>query len=141
MRQDLLRQLAQRVTATAPESLVTREVDRRVEEFVHQLVEQGVDPRQVNLDWDEMRKSQRETAEETVKCALVLDEISRRESLKVEDHEIDAEVANFAARSGQPVATVRERLVKEGAISRIYVGLRREKAIDYALSRATIVDV
>jgi trigger factor len=141
MRQDLLRQLAQRVTATAPESLVAREVDRRVEEFVHQLVEQGVDPRQVNLDWDEMRKSQRETAEETVKCALVLDEVARREGLRVEDREIDAEVARFAERSGQPPDKVRERLTKEGAISRIYTGLRREKAIDYALSRATIAEV
>lgn len=141
VRQDLLRQLAKRVTATAPESLVAREVDRRVEEFVHQLVEQGVDPRQMQIDWDEMRKGQRETAEETVKCALVLDEISRRESLKVEDHEIDAEVQRFAERSGQPAAKVRERLAREGAIARIYTGLRREKAIDYALSRATIADV
>jgi trigger factor len=140
VRQDLLRQLAGRVTATPPESLVLREVDRRVEEFVHQLVEQGVDPRQMNIDWDEMRKAQRETAEETVKCALVLDELARREGLKVDDHEIDAEVARFAERSGQPAATVRQRLAKEGAISRIYAGLRREKAIDYALSRATIAE-
>jgi trigger factor len=141
MRQDLLKQLAQRVTATAPESLVAREVDRRVEEFVHQLVEQGVDPRQMQIDWDEMRKSQRETAEETVKCALLLDEVARRESLKVEDHEIEAEVQRFAERSGQPAAAVRERLAREGAIARIYTGLRREKAIDYALSRATIADL
>jgi trigger factor len=140
VRQDLLRQLAGRVTATPPESLVLREVDRRVEEFVHQLVEQGVDPRQMNIDWDEMRKAQRDTAEETVKCALVLDELARREGLKVDDHEIDAEVARFAERSGQSADTVRKRLAKEGAISRIYAGLRREKAIDYALSRATIAE-
>lgn len=141
VRQDLLRQLALRVTVAAPESLVGREVNRRVEEFVHQLAEQGVDPRQVNIDWEEMRKSQRETAEETVKCALVLDAVARREGLKVDDREIDAEVDRFAERSGQPVDKVRERLAKEGAIGRIYTGLRREKAIDYALSRATIADV
>ena len=129
------------MTATAPESLVAREVDRRVEEFVHQLVEQGVDPRQVNIDWDEMRKSQRETAEETVKCALVLDEVARRESLRVEDARSTPRWRDSPSGSGQPAAKVRERLAKEGAIGRIYTGLRREKAIDYALSRATIADV
>jgi hypothetical protein len=33
---------------------------------------------------------------------------------------------------------VRARLEKEGGISRIYAGLRREKAIDFLLARATI---
>jgi trigger factor len=141
LRQDLLRQLARRAPGAPPESLVVREVDRRVEEMVHQLASQGVDPSQVKVDWDAMRTSQRETAEETVRCALVLDEIARREGLKVEEREIEAELARFADQHGQPVAKVRERLVKEGAISRIYTGLRREKAIDYALSRATIADV
>jgi trigger factor len=141
VRQDLLRQLARRVTAAAPEGLLAREVERRIEEFVHQLVEQGVDPRQVKVDWDEMRKGQREAAEETVKCALVLDEIARREALRVEASEIDTEIARFAERSKTAPDTVRDRLTKEGAIGRIYTGLRREKAIDYALGRATIVDI
>ncbi len=141
MRQDLLRQLARRVTVDAPESLVTREVDRRLQEFARGLAEQGVDPRQVQLDWSELRERQRDSAIETVKSALVLDEIARREQIAAEASEVEAEVERFATESGQPVATVRQQLEKEGAISRIYAGLRREKAIDYAIGRATIVEV
>jgi len=43
-RQDVLEQLARRVPFDPPEILVTREVDRRVEEFVWQLIEQRIDP-------------------------------------------------------------------------------------------------
>jgi len=141
VRQDLLRQLARRVTVDAPESLVTREIDRRLEEFIRELASQGVDPRQMQLDWDQLRERQRDAAVETVKCALVLDEIARREKIAADPAEVDAEVERFAAQSGQPPATVRKQLAKEGAISRIYTGLRREKAIDFALARATIVEV
>ena len=141
VRQDLLKQLARRVDGEAPESLVKREVDRRLEEFVHQLAHQGVDPRQMSLDWDKLREGQREAAVETVKCALVLDELSRREKIAVSAEDVDAEIERLATEHGQSAASVRKRLEKDRAIGRIYTGLRREKTIDYALSRATVLNV
>lgn len=141
VRQDLLKQLASRVTVDAPESLVTREVERRLEELVHQLAHQGVDPRAMNLDWAQLRAGQRDAAVETVKCALVLDHIARVAPVVVEPDEVTAEISRYAERAGQPVETVRRQLEKEGAIGRIYTGLRREKTIDYAIARATILDI
>jgi trigger factor len=141
VRQDLLRQLARRVEGDAPEPLVKREVERRLEEFVHQLAHQGMDPRQMSLDWDKLREGQREVAVETVKCALVLDELSRREGITVSAEEVDEEIGRLAQQHGQNVATVRKRLEKDRAIGRIYTGLRREKTIDHALARATVLNV
>jgi trigger factor len=141
IRQDLLQQLARRVPFEAPEALVHREVDRRVEEFVHQLIDQRIDPRQTQIDWEQFRNEQKEPAVNTVKCMLVLDEIARRESLTVGDEEMDAEITRYAEASKQPVATVKARLEKDGAIGRIYAGLRREKAIDFTLAHATILEV
>ena len=141
LRQDLLKQLARRVDGDAPESLVKREVDRRLEEFVHQLAHQGVDPRQMSLDWDKLREGQREAAVETVKCALVLDELSRREKIAVSAEEVDAEIERLATQHGQSVAKVRQQLEKDRAVGRIFTGLRREKTIDYALSRATVLNI
>ena len=46
LRQDLLKALGARVTFEVPEVLVERELNRRTEEFVRSLFEQGVDPRQ-----------------------------------------------------------------------------------------------
>ncbi len=85
-----------------------------------------------------MRKSQREPAEEAVRAALVLDEVARREGLAVSDEEVDQEVARYAERSGRNVPAVRAQLEKEGGISRVYAGLRREKAVDFLLACARI---
>ncbi len=138
VRADLLKQLAQRVTFDVPSALVEREIDRRIEDFVRRLIEQQVDPRRTNIDWEEMRKNQRGPAEEAVRAALVLDEVARREGLAVSDEEVDREMARYAERTGRTVPAVRAQLEKEGAISRLYAGLRREKAVDFLLACATI---
>ncbi len=141
IRQNVLEQLARQVPFDPPEVLVTREVDRRVEEFVRQLIEQRIDPTRTAINWEEFREQQRPPAVETVKCMLVLDEIARRESLSVGETEIDAQIAEYAETAKQSVEDVRHRLEHEGAISRIYAGLRRERAIDFAMAHATILEV
>jgi trigger factor len=140
LRNDLLRQLAGRVTFEIPESLLEREVERRTEEFVRRLYEQGVDPRQANIDWQGFRDHQREPAREAVASAIVLDEVARREQVGVESAELDAEIDRYASATGRTSDDVRTRLEKEGGISRLYMGLRREKAVDLVRSRATIVE-
>jgi trigger factor len=101
-------------------------------------MEQQVDPRQAGIDWNAFRDSQREVAREAVAGALVLDEVARREGLEVSDEEAEREVGRFAERTGRAPAAVRAQLEKEGGLSRVYSGLRREKSIDFLMARATI---
>jgi trigger factor len=138
LRADLLKALAARVTVDIPESLVQHELDRRTEEFARRLMDQQIDPRRANIDWDAFRDSQREAGRDSVKSALVLDEISRRENLTVTEADLERDVARHAERSGLTPAAVRARLEKEGALTRLAAGLRREKAIDFVLSRAQV---
>jgi trigger factor len=139
LRAEMLRQLASRVGFEAPASLVDREIDRRVEDFVRRLIEQQIDPMRTNINWEEFRDRQREPAAEAVRGALVLDEVARREGLTVDQAEVTREVERYAERTGRTVEAVRARLEKEGGIARLYTGLRREKAIDFLLTRVTIV--
>src|SRR5688572_11317227 len=138
IRTELLKQLAQRVSFEVPPSLVDKEMDRRLEEFVRQLMQQNIDPRQAGLDWAQFREAQREPARESVASALVLDEIARRESITVRAEDVDKEIEQYAERAGRTPAALRAQLEKEGGISRLVAGLRREKAVDLALSRATM---
>jgi len=138
VRGELMKQLAARVPFEIPASLVEREIDRRVEDFARRLIEQNIDPRQAGVDWNEFRESQRGPAREAVAGALVLDEVARRERLEATPDEIDREVERYAERSGRTAASVRARVEKEGGLSRIAAGLRREKSIDFLLARATI---
>jgi len=138
LRAALMTQLATRVTFEVPQALLEREIDRRVEEFVRRLIDQQIDPMKTNINWEEFRERQREAAADAVRGALVLDEVARREAVAVSRDEIEAEIGKYAERTGRTPAAVRARLEKEGGIGRLYSGLRRERAIDFLLSRATI---
>lgn len=134
-RGDLMQQLSKRITFDLPASLVEREMDRRMEEFVRQLMSQNMDPRQAGIDWAQFRESQRETAKSAVASALVLDEIARRENITVGADELDREIEQFALRAGRTPAALRAQLEKEGGLGRLSSGLRREKAVEHALSK------
>jgi trigger factor len=140
VRADLLKALAARLGFDPPSSLVEREIDRRLEEFARQLMQQNVDPRQAGIDWGQFREAQREPAIASVGSALVLDEIARREQLTVSAEEVDKEIERFAERAERTPAALRAQLEKEGGVARLYAGLRREKAVDLALSRARITE-
>jgi trigger factor len=140
VRAELLKQLSLRVTFELPASLVEREMDRRLEEFARQLASQKLDPREAGIDWAQFREAQREPARDAAASALVLDEIARREQVTVASEDVDKEIERFAARAGQTPTALRAQLEKEGGISRLHAGLRREKSVDLALSRARIVD-
>ena len=138
VRADLMKQLAARVSFEVPEPLVEREIDRRLEDFAGRLVDQGVDPRKAGLDWKAFREAQRNAAREAVASALVLDEVARREQIEAAASDVEQEISRYAERTGRTPAAVRAALEKEGGLSRIYTGLRREKSIDFLMARATI---
>ena len=138
VRHELVKELASRMTSP-PEVLVEQEVDRRLEEFVRRLVEQGIDPMKVEIDWREFRERQQDAASETVRSTLVLDEIARREGIEAAEADVDAEIDRFAERAGRTAAAVRARLEKEGVLERIAAGVRREKTITWLLEKANVV--
>jgi len=140
LRAELVRDLARRVAVDVPSALVEREIDRRVEEFARRLVEQQIDPRRTSIDWEGFRKSQREPAVEAVRGALMLDEVARREGLTVTDEDIDREAGRFAERTGRTPVAVRAELEKDGGLARLHAGLRRDRAVDFLLTRATIAE-
>jgi trigger factor len=139
LRADLMKQLAGRLGFEVPAALADREIERRTEEFARRLFEQGIDPRKAEIDWEAFREGQRDAARETVAGMLLLDEIARREALTVADAEVEAEIGRYATAAGRTPAAMRAAIEKENGISRLYTGLQREKAIDFALARATIV--
>jgi trigger factor len=137
VRHDLLQQLAQRMP-NPPQVLVDREIDRRLEELVRRLMEQGVDPMKANIDWQQFREGQRQPAEHTVKSTLVLDEIARRETIRATDEDVEKEIEKFAERSGRTPAAVRATLEKEDGVDRIRSGITREKTMAWLIEKANV---
>src|SRR5688500_8212000 len=138
LRADLLKELSSRVSIELPASMVDREIDRRLEEFVGRLFQQGVDPMKAGIDWKQFRDEQKGPAEDTVLAALLLDEIAKRESITVTDADVRAEIDQYAAQSGREPASIRATLEMEGGLGRIYAGLRRERTVKWLLEKANI---
>lgn len=141
VRNDLLKKLAERVPFEVPAALLDREVERRIEDFARRLMDQRIDPRTTNIDWAAFREGQREPAGDSVKSAMVLDEIARREQLTVTEADLDAELGRYAEAAGRSVAAIRARLQQDGELPRLVAGLRREKAVAWALGKARIVTI
>lgn len=140
LRADLLKELSSRVQVELPASMVDREIDRRLEEFVGRLFEQGVDPMKAGIDWKQFRDEQKAPAEDTVRAALLLDEIAKRESIVVTGEDVRQEIEQYAAQTGREPAAVRAALEKEGGLGRIYAGLRRERTVKWLLEKANITN-
>ena len=138
LRADLLKELSSRVSIELPASMVDREIDRRLEEFVGRLFQQGVDPMKAGIDWKQFRDEQKAPAEDTVRAALLLDEIAKREQITVTDDDVRQEIDQYAAQTGREPAAVRAALEKEGGLGRIYAGLRRERTVKWLIEKANI---
>lgn len=138
VRHELLKTLSSRITGDVPAILVERETERRLEDLIRRLMDQGIDPMKADINWQEFRERQKAGAEESVKSTLVLDEIAKREKIGATEADVEAEIAKFAERSGHTPAAVRARLEKEDGLDRIAAGIQREKTVNWLLDKANI---
>ena len=124
-----------------PETLVEHQMDVRLERVVRSLAQQGVDPRQVNVDWASLRHRQEERAKDDVKAELVIDRIATEEKIEVTDEELDHEIEHMAGHSGESTEAFRARLTKQGALDRMKAKLRSDKTIDWLAQNASVKTV
>ena len=121
-----------------PEALVENQMDVRLERAVRMLSAQGVDPRSVNMDWEALRRRQRDRAVDDVKAELLLDRIATAENIEAADEEVDREIALMAERSGESVAALHASLTKQGALDRIKSKLRSDKTLEWLQKNAKV---
>lgn len=136
LRSALMEQLVDRNRFEVPDYIVEKQMDSRLNTFVRQLAGQGLDPRSLKIDWDDLRESQRERAEREVRGSFILDRIAEAEKIEVPDAEVDREISQLAERSGVTVDVLRARLTKEGSLASIKEQVRNRKALDLVIASA-----
>ena len=133
-RDQLRRTLAETHEFAVPETLVERQIERRLERLRRQIAARGMSPEM--LDWGKLRASQQDAARGDVKSTLILEKIAAQENLEVLETEVEQEIEKIAAVAQQTPAAVRTRLTKEGRQDRIISALRIEKALEFVLQCA-----
>ncbi|MFI5059627.1 MAG: trigger factor [Candidatus Acidiferrales bacterium] len=124
-----------------PEALVEHQMDVRLERVVRSLAAQGVDPRAVNVDWVTLRRRQQERAADDVKAELIVDRIASKETIDVNDQEVDHELQHLAGHSGESAEAIRARLTKQGTLDRMKAKLRSDKTLDWLAQNSRIKTV
>ncbi len=135
-RQQVVNELLARHDFPVPDSLVEQQAELRLERGLRSLMQQGLDPRNMNLDWNQLLREQQESARGQVKAAMILERIAEQEHLDVDEAEIQAECERLAARGPESPAELRARLEKNGGLVRLRSTLRNEKTLEWLLQSA-----
>jgi trigger factor len=119
-----------------PDAYIDRQIEINVENQLRSLAAQGVDPKQIKLDWAKVRESQKDRAVRDVKASLILDKIGEREAIGATQEEVDREVNRIARQQREAAAVTRAKLQKEGGIARIAGHIRTDKTLSFLFEHA-----
>jgi trigger factor len=121
-----------------PESLVLREVARRIDHARAQIGRQGVDPDSLKWDYAKLTDELRPAATQAVRRGLLLEAVAEREELTVTDAEVDAEIERLARASGRAPQALRGALQRRSGLEGLAEGLREAKTLALLVSSAHV---
>lgn len=119
-----------------PEAFIERQIEMRIRQQLEELAERGIDPKNLKIDWEKMKESQRPKAVHDVKSSLLLEKVAERESIYATNDEVDREVQRIAKQEREPVAAMRKKLAKEGILDRIVFQIRTAKTLSFLFEHA-----
>ena len=137
-KEKLVQQLLHLHEFPVPEVMVEAQLDRKLQRMVTQLVSQGIDPRQTQVDWRKVREDSRPEAEKEVRALLLLSKVADAEKLEVSEEEVDEIIREMAQEAHEPPATLKTRLTREEELDTIKSTRRNQKAIEFIYRNAKI---
>ncbi len=135
-KRQLLDKLVEAHEFPVPEVYIDRQIQINVENQLRALAAQGMDTKDLKLDWHKVRESKKDRAKRDVKASLLLDKIGEREAVAPTQEEVDREVQNIARRNREAVAVTRAKLQKDGVIAKIAANIRTEKTLSLLFEKA-----
>jgi trigger factor len=138
LRSDVMRTLVAAHQFEVPETLVEHQTNHRLQTLMSEMMGQGVDPRQTEINWEGVREQMRTQAADDVRGSMLLEHIAERENLAVTDEEIEEEINRLAQASRQAPEQVRAALTKQGGTTSIADRLRNRKALDLVIEKARV---
>jgi trigger factor len=136
VRQGLLDLVIERNPVELPESLVARE-QSAMEAELHQTLEAGgLSHEDVTERVKQSADDLKTRAEKRARTALIVDALAEQEKIEVNDEELGERVAAVVTQSGRNRDRAAEFYRKDENREALRQSMRREKALDFILSRA-----
>lgn len=128
-------------TVDIPPVMIDNEVTRMVREMEMRLAQQGMQLEQylqfAGTDIAKLREQYRETAEKNVRTGLMLEEVAKAESIKVEVADLDKEVETMAAAYGATPKQVKKIIAEQGRLNDLAATVLRNKTMQFIFDNLT----
>ena len=121
-----------------PESVIKKREEFLLEEMRQSFEQQGKKD-EYKAKEEDLRKGAREGSLRRVKLAYLLDEVGRRENIKVNEEEIEADLKTMFGENKEGLKNARERLTKEKAWENYTLRIREQKIYKHVMDKAEII--
>lgn len=136
-RNEILKLATDNITVDIPEVMVENRVSNMIQELSVNLENQGMNLdaylNYAKMDMDKLREQYKESAAIAVKTDLMLDAVAKAEGLKVENADINAEIALLAATYGTTPQEVSKIIKKNHSIGNLVATVMHKKLLTLLL--------
>lgn len=139
-RNEILKQATDNITVDIPEVMVENRVSNMIQELSVNLENQGMNLdaylKYANMDMAKLHEQYKESAAIAVKTDLMLDAVAKAEDIKVENADINAEIALLAATYGTTPQEVSKIIKKNHSIGNLVATVLHKKAANFIIDSA-----
>jgi len=121
-----------------PEAYVERQIFNMMVDYQRRMVMNGMDPDNAAKVAANLHDQFRDDAVRMVRTAILLQRIAEKESLAVDEKEIDDRIRETASRYGRDFESMKQSYEKDDLIDRLRDQLLEEKTLAFIESRANI---
>jgi trigger factor len=121
-----------------PEAFVERQILSMMIETQRRMVMNGMDPDNAAKVAANLHDQFRDEATRLVRAGILLQKISEKEAIAVDEKEIDDRIREMAARYGRDFETMKASYEKDNLTDRLRDQILEEKTLDFIESRANI---
>ncbi len=136
--------LADLVDIELPESLVSMELNNRLQDLAMRLQAQGLELEQYLMmtgrSQEQLVDELREAAETSSRVDLALRAVAAAEDIACDDVDLDTEIDAVAERVGEKAAKVRKQLERNDQIPAVRSDITKRKSLEWLLDHVEIVD-
>ena len=122
--------------AELPSSLVQTTLREQLDRYAYTMAMQGVEVDPEKIDWNEIAAKAEPAARQEVLDTLILEQLAESWEIAVPEAEVDAYVAQEAARQSVPPAEHKANLAAEGKLDRVRHAARIAATVDEMIRRA-----
>lgn len=132
-------------TIDYPDVMVKENVDERLNQLMKRLSDQGITLEAYlqyqNKTVEQLREQYAETADKALKLNLAIYEVVEKENIKVEEADVESEIAKIAEANHLPIESAKAYIDSTGRQKDIQYQLLHKKALDFLVGASNIKNV